>query len=227
MSPQSWKRNQAPNWPTEFKTIIKLNKTQRKLAPEASITYCGPSTIGNQLLNYRRITQETNSTREKKPKACTSCGLCGHFGKLKNMVWECHKFHNSDGKSFTSKHHLNCKDFGIYAGQCIICKEFYVGQTKNSFATRWNSHRTVWNRLIQIGIKPTDKIKDDHALFRHYQSRHSNILDKKPTLAEAFRVIFLERPILEHLDVAENFWISKLQATINIIKTFLPTFKST
>ena len=215
------------NWPTEFKNIIKLNKTQRKLAPEACITYCRPPTLGNHLLNYRKITQGNSSSENNtKPKACGCCGLCGHHGKLTNMVWEEQKFQNSDGKFFKSRHHLNCKDFGIYAGQCVICGEFYVGQTKNTFATRWNSHRSMWNRLLRTGINPTEKLKDDQALFHHYATHHKTKLEKQLNLANAFRVIFLERPFLDNLDIAENFWISKLHAKINIMKTFLPTYKS-
>ena len=46
-------------------------------------------------------------------------------------------------------------------------------------------------------------------------------------LWEAFNVAFLQKPIMEKLDLVENLWISRLNATINIQKTFLPKHKST
>ena len=33
---------------------------------------------------------------------------------------------------------LDCKSYAIYSAQCSICKEIYVGQTKNSINIRWN-----------------------------------------------------------------------------------------
>ena len=219
--------NNKMNWPTEFKNIIKLNRAQKKLMPNACTTYCKPPTLANHLLHYRKISQETGQEEKSdRSKKCGSCGLCGHHGKLQNMVWDRHTFQNKTGKSFRSKHHLNCKDFGVYAGQCKFCREFYVGQTKNSFSTRWNSHRSIWNGLVKTGIKSEDNIKDDQALFLHSKTKHQDIMQENPSLAETYNVIFLEKPNLEFLDISENFWITKLQPGINIMKTYLPNYKT-
>ena len=31
--------------------------------------------------------------------------------------------------------------------ECKFCKMQYVGQTKNKFSTRWNNHRSFWNKI--------------------------------------------------------------------------------
>ena len=45
-------------------------------------------------------------------------------------------------------------------------------------------------------------------------------------MAETYNVIFLEKPNLDFLDTSENFWITKLQPEINIMKTYLPNYKT-
>jgi hypothetical protein len=120
---------------------------------------------------------------------------------------------------------LNCKDFGIYAGQCLKCDEIYVGQTKNQFSKRWNSHRLMWRK--HRGDKTIDEASsDDQALAVHYKKYHPEVDLQGLELWNAYRVIFLERPSLENLDLAETMWIGRLKAKINITKTFLPTHKS-
>ena len=68
---------------------------------------------------------------------------------------------------------------------------------------------------------------DDQALYAHYRKYHVAEIENGLELAEAYRVIFLENPLLANLDCAESFWIGKIPATINIQKTFLPTINST
>ena len=48
------------------------------------------------------------------------------------------------------KETLNCQDFGIYAAECKMCNEFYVGQTKTKFNIRWNTHRNGWKKAGQL-----------------------------------------------------------------------------
>jgi hypothetical protein len=79
-------------WPTEFPGLIKLTKKQKELVPSASITYSRPTTLGNQLLNYRKIALRSEQKNADGAKKCGKCGLCGNFGKLKNMVLNDNRF---------------------------------------------------------------------------------------------------------------------------------------
>ena len=54
---------------------------------------------------------------------------------------------HSNSKKFNLKQHLTCKSYGIYVAECKFCKMQYVGQTKNKFSTRWNNHRSFWNKF--------------------------------------------------------------------------------
>ena len=56
---------------------------------------------------------------------------------------------------------MSCKDFGIYAGQYQNCGEFYVGQTKNQFNKRWNSHRTAWAKAWELKKKGQEVCDDN------------------------------------------------------------------
>ena len=47
-------------------------------------------------------------------------------------------------KTYDIKPKLNCKSYDIYSAWCSICKEIYVGQTKNSFNVISNAHRNNW-----------------------------------------------------------------------------------
>ena len=142
------------------------------------------------------------------------------------MVWNTNILKTKKGKIKLNNKNLTCKNSGIYAGQCIQCDEVYVGQTKTSFHSRWNGHRFKWNQLQLTGLDSKNK-GDDQALYAHYRKYHLAEIENGLELAEAYRVIFLENPLLANLDCAESFWIGKIPATINIQKTFLPTIKST
>ena len=70
----------------------------------------------------------------------------------------------------------------------------------------------------------TKIISDEQALFDHYQTKHEeNLKEIKMELAKAYYIIFVEKPSKYNLDIAEKFWMSKLQSTINVIKSNLPT----
>ena len=67
-------------WVTQFYNIIKMGKLENKLAPTlASITYCRPPTLGNSLLNYRKIAHTSDQEQSNQTKKCGKCGLCGNF----------------------------------------------------------------------------------------------------------------------------------------------------
>ena len=209
-------------WSSEFSCILNQNRKEKILVPNSVITYCRPPTLSSFLLNYRKIAH--NNKKKKDPMLstkCGRCGLCGNFGKLQNMVMTAKKITYKEGKTILLSNNLNCKSFGIYAGQCKKCNDIYVGQTKNSFNTRWNQHRSIWNKMqkqrgneIEIG-----ELKDEAALFVHYIKKHSDCLHGLK-LSEAYNVFFLEQPTFEFLDISETFWINKLRAKINIMNTF-------
>ena len=212
-------------WATEFPNILKLSKQEKSLMPQASITFFRPPTLGTQLLNYRRIAQGAKKEEHRASNECGACGLCGKRGSLKNMVRTSNKLETKKGIIKLNNKNLTCRSFGIYAGQCIICSEVYVGQTKTSFRTRWNGHRFKWNQLQLTGLNDQSR-NDDQALYAHYRKYHLANVENGLELSQAFRVIFVEQPLLANLDCAESFWIGKVPATINVQKTFLPPIKS-
>ena len=68
-------------------------------------------------------------------------------------------------------------------------------------------------------------LKDDQALFTHYVQKHPEHLKEEVRLHDAYLVTFLWKPHAEKLDTEENNWISKLNAKINIMRTFMPKYK--
>ena len=224
-------------WATQFKDLIKLDKKEKELAPKSIISFSKPSTLANHLLNYKKISiikNIKNNTRGGSKK-CKRCGLCGHHGQLQNMVCEDETIKLKNGKLIAVKHTLTCKNFGIYGARCLKCADFYVGQTKNSFAKRWTTHRHHWNNMMKIREEITSafkekrtnkmELKDDQALFAHYAQNHPECLKSYLFLHMAYEVFFLWKPKAENLDIEENNWICKLNAGINIMKTLLPKYK--
>ena len=69
------------------------------------------------------------------------------------------------------------------------------------------------------------ELKDDQALFAHFAQQHPECLKENLFLYDAYQVVFLWKPHVEQLDTEENNWISKLNAKINIMRTFLPKYK--
>ena len=216
------------NWSTKFKSLLKLNPTERKIAPNSQITFSRPPTIGTLLTNYRKTTQETDNKCGESTK-CGKCGLCGNYAKMNNMVLETKKIKTKNGTKIRLKQRLNCRSYGVYAAKCNYCEDYYVGQTVNKFSVRWNGHRRVWNELSkqnegQHHDEDAGTQKDEQALYIHYRKNHPNVL-RGLRLDQAYQVIFVESPPKHDLDVTESFWINKLQADINIAKTILPKIR--
>ena len=130
---------------------------------------------------------------------------------------------SKEGKVFSLKQKLCCKNYGIYAAQCIRCAETYVGQTSASFSKRWNGPRAAWRKFSTNPLQDKDKkheLNEEQALLDHYlryHKEHSNI-----QLSEAYNITFIEEPKKHNLDVAENYWIAKLNSKINVIKSNFP-----
>ena len=73
---------------------------------------------------------------------------------------------------------------GDYVATCVICREQYVGQSKNKFSKRWWSHRDVDNKLDN-----TDD-SDLTALSRFYSVFHG-VIYKLP-IYESYSVSIVE-----------------------------------
>ena len=217
-------------WTTQFKNIVKLTEKEKDLAPNAAVTFCRPTTLGSQLKNHKLIAKGQSQVNSGS-QPCGKCGLCGGFGNLKNMVLQTNVLKLNNGTEIPLRNTITCKDHGIYAAQCNQCMDLYIGQTKNSFHTRWNTHRNNWNKMIKGDgccggySKEKDKWKENYALFLHYSKSHKEWLTKHNLLADAYKVIFLEKPNPRNLDIRESVWIGKVQAKINIAKTCLPKYK--
>ena len=221
------------NWITQFKNILKFSNKEKELVPNVGMTYCRPPTLKNMVTNYKSIASAGDtSLRTPGSYACKGCGLCGHHGPLTNMVLSTNTLNLPSGKIIRLRKALDCKDHGIYAARCRVCFNFYVGQTKNSFSTRWNSHRFNWRKIkslvsqggVDMSVKD-DRWKEQNALFLHYQLNHRNIATQTLNLSEAYEVVFLEKPHPSKLDIRESWWISFLKANININKTCLPKYR--
>ena len=158
------------------------------------------------------------------------------------MVKETNTIILKNGNTVKLSQELNCKDYGIYGARCKICGDIYVGQTKTNFSKRWTSHRHNWNLMTKNATTNNTRLKDKEnnnnkktannwepkdkqALFIHYTKFHKNVIVKELNLSEAYEVFFIEKPNYEKLDLQENYWIGKLNAKINICKTFLPKYK--
>ena len=116
------------------------------------------------------------------------------------------------------KQNITCSNYGIYAAQCKICQNVYVGQTINHFSTRWSRHRVFWNNNSAKG-----QHNDVASLLIHCQSCHAELINSLQDISDCFEVIFLKEPRdQKKIDVLENIWINKLDAEININETVLP-----
>ena len=114
---------------------------------------------------------------------------------------------------------LTCDNYGIYAAQCQLCHQIYIGQTKNKFSIRWTNRRTFWKN------NNTQNHTDKAALLLHFHNHHKNFISSHPDISECYHVIFLQEPRYYHnLDISKSKWIKKLKATININRTLLPKF---
>ena len=162
-------QNEKVTWATSFKQFINFSKNEQCYSTELlRLTYKRPKTLRNILINKNNFTKtENNKTAE-----CGKCALCGNFGNYnKSMI-----SNNKTIQNMKIKQQLNCKNYGIYAATCNICKNLYIGQTMNSFTKRWNAHRNIWkNNKTELN----HEIKDQFALIIHYNKFHKNNIPEK------------------------------------------------
>ena len=226
------KKKEMIPWASSMKQLMSLNRKEKNLIPNSQIVYSRPNTLRTILTNYKKISMGENRTENKQgsSKGCQKCSLCGKFGNHKSMIKETTEITTKTNRKIKLKQDLNCKNYGIYAAQFIICLEIYVGQTINPFHERWNGHRKDWENEIKNGdfeqtLENFDE-KRKKSLIIHYAKFHLDKLkDNKIKLPDAYKVVFVEESNKTKLDIAENFWISKLKAKINIARTILPFYK--
>ena len=206
-------------WATSFTNCITLTSKEKKLNPSSIVVYKKPRTLQTILINYKLIALNLNynTTDEGFSKPCGKCALCGNRGPHKNMVRSTKAVKNENGISYKIRQQLDCTNFGIYAAQCKLCSNYYVGQSKNRFSLRWNGHRHIWNSCSLENEKA--------ALYIHYNNQHPNHIKSQRKLWDCYEVIFLQEPNPHQLDFLESKWISRLQAKINIKDTILPKNK--
>ncbi|MEC8566984.1 MAG: reverse transcriptase domain-containing protein, partial [Pseudomonadota bacterium] len=197
-------------WASQFKAEMKINKTEEQLVPFASLVYSKPPTIRNLLFRYSNQQLSADQSEEITSRKCHKCSLCGNHGRSKNMVLEKTTVTDRRNNRVPLQKNLTCSDYGIYAAECSICKNLYVGQTKNKFSTRWNNHRNSWKNQ-RLGNKKVKDENDNAALYKHYTKHHPEIDIAKLELADAYGVLFIEQPKNKrNLDLKESFWIAKL-----------------
>ena len=208
-------------WATPFTKFLSLGMNERKLVPSAQVVYKNPPTLKQILTNYRQIAHNTSidSIQPGSSKPCYRCSLCGKHGNNRSMVRPTSSITLFQNKKITLIQNLTCANYGIYAAQCKLCNEFYVGQTKNKFSVRWSSHRTFWK------TKNTANNTDKAALLLHFHNHHNQFLSSSPEISSCYDVIFLQEPdSYNNLDFYESKWVNTLKATINTNKTLLPRF---
>ena len=202
-------------WTTNFPNLLKLTKKEKQLNPNTMITYKRPNTLATLLTNYKIIAHQPNADKSIS-YPCGKCMLCDRNGN-KGMVKITDSLKLKTGKLIKLKKKLNCKNFGIYAAECMECNEYYVGQTITSFSQRWCSHRYNWKNMDK------NEVNDRAALKLHYNRNHPTIFIE---FENAFTITFLDSSENQtELDFLESKWTNKLQAKININKTILPFYR--
>ena len=72
-------------WATKFKSLIRLNPTEKKLFQNTQIAYARPPTIGSLLINYRKITQATKEIKKVNQNSVKSADFAETMEILK--IW--------------------------------------------------------------------------------------------------------------------------------------------
>ena len=147
---------------------------------------------------------------------CGHCALCGRHGKYTKSMVPSTKVLQTNFGNFNLRQNLTCSNYGIYVTTCQLCNNQYVGQTKNIFSTRWNSHRKNWKNFDFLFKS------DKAALLKHFYEQHRSFSLNKPDIAECFFVVFVEQPSVMNLDVCEDKWASLIRANLNIKKNNMP-----
>ena len=118
----------------------------------------------------------------------------------------------------------------------------YIGQTKNNFSKRWNSHRYNWN-LMTNNTKINDKrledctnikkatnnweMKDKQALYIHYTKFHKSNIEHGLNLSDAYEVFFIQTRYSLLINPSTKNWTYKrttISENLTLKLTFLKLF---
>jgi len=136
-------------WASGLPHLLKLNQKERSLQPKAMITFKRPPALSDYLTNYKRITYDEHATAEDCSSApCVHCALWGNYGKL-HSTFEKEDYLCTPTGRIKLTQRLSCANYGIYMATCLLCKEKYVGQTKNKISVRWTAYRNNWHKSIE------------------------------------------------------------------------------
>nr|CAB3263340.1 uncharacterized protein LOC108950821 [Phallusia mammillata] len=207
-------------WATQFPALLRLSDKEKVLKPNCMVTYKRPPSLQELFLCPRKLA--LGRLNHCAPSGCYPCGrcaLCGNHGSHKIGMVKCSAYLQTSMRRFKISQHLTCRSYGIYVATCLLCHEQYVGQTKNRFATRWSGHRAIWAKF------DTSQRNDGTALLHHFKDRHPNEFAKKTPMESCYCVAFVEQPRTADLDLAEDRWLNKIDAKINIKKMVLPRCK--
>ena len=213
-------------WATSHPAHLKLSNRQRELKPSAMVTFKKGPNLSTKFVKFRKLCHASSEIPENpaggSSSGCGKCSLCGNHAikgitgmkVKKNMVWETTSIRDaSQSKNIKLRQKLNCRNFGIYAAYCQFCTDIYVGQSCKEFKDRWNGHRHCWNSKQATF---SEEKGDQAALLKHVHMKHPEVDLAKTDLADAWRVVFVEEPRAEDLDVRETHWRDLLKAKVNI-----------
>ena len=193
-------------WVTPFTKFISFNKTEKKLIPSAVIIYKSPPTFCEILTNYQYIAHNTTKVDDHNgiSQPCDQCSLCGKHGNNPNMVISTSFITTENNKKLFLTQHFTCDNYGIYAVQCKLCHQIYIGQTKNKFSIRSTNHRTFWKN------NNTQNHTDKAALLLHFHNHHKNFISSHPDISECYHVIFCR-----NLDITITLILAKANGSKN------------
>ena len=213
-------------WATSHPAHLKLSNRQRELKPSAMVTFKKGPNLSTKFVKFRKLCHASSEIPENptggSSSGCGKCSLCGNHAikgitgmkVKKNMLWETTSIRDaSNSRNIKLRQNLTCRNFGIYAAYCQFCTDIYVGQSCREFKDRWNGHRHCWNSKQATF---SEEKGDQAALLKHVHAKHPEVDLAKTDLADAWRVVFVEEPRAEDLDVRETHWRDLLKAKVNI-----------
>jgi len=172
--------------------------------------------LWDYLTNYKRIAHDQHAAPEGcSSSPCGHCALCGKYGKHHSIVEKEDYLCTPTGRIKLTQR-LSYANYGIYVATCLLCKEQYVGQTKNKFSVRWTAHRNNWDKSTG---------KEEGALIKHYTMKYLAISENLPLLPNCYMVTFVEQPPCENLDWCEDKWMHRIKALINLDRMIFPDIR--
>ena len=120
-------------WATPFTKFISFDKTEKKLIPSDLVINKNPPTFREILTNYQYIAHSTIKDDDHNgiSQPCNKCSICGKHGNNPNMVVSNSFITTENNKKLFLTQRLTCDNYGIYAAECKLCDQIYVGLKTN------------------------------------------------------------------------------------------------